>query len=188
LDSEGPDDYTKFDANKVRYSAGLSLDLPVDRLLQRNTYRTTLISFESQLRSLGLTLDNYRDRIDRGLRTIEQARLNILNGIESLGVAQRRVDNNAMLLEAGRATIRDLREAQDSLIQAENQLATLYTAYLSARLGLVLNVGLIDTRPTSFWLVDQFKEKLAPEQRSAPALRMPDDKVLPPESFLEPAI
>lgn len=188
LASNGPDDYTKFDVNNVRYTAGLSLDLPVDRLRERNTYRSTLISFESQLRSLSLTLDNYRDRIHRGLRTVEQARLNILNNQESLRVAQRRVDNNFMLLEAGRATIRDLREAQDSLIQSENQLATSYTVYLSARLGVVLDVGLVDTRPDNFWLADQFKDKITPEQHGAPPLRMPDDHALPPETFLEPSI
>ena len=146
LSSEAPDDYANFDPNKVRYAVGLKLDLPLDRLRERNTYRATLVSFESQLRSLGLTLDNYRDRIDRGLRTVEQARLNILNNQESLRVAQRRVDNNAMLLEAGRATIRDLREAQDSLIQAENQLATSYTVYLSARLGSCPECG-VDRYP-----------------------------------------
>jgi outer membrane protein TolC len=188
LASNGPDDYTKFDVDNIRYTAGLSLDLPVDRLRERNTYRSTLISFESQLRSLGLTLDNYRDRIDRGLRTVEQARLNILNNQESLRVARRRVENNEMLLEAGRATIRDLREAQDALIQAENQLAISYTVYLTARLGVVLNVGLIDTRPDNFWLHDQLKGKLTAQQLGPPPLRMPDDQALPPETFLEPSI
>jgi len=188
LASNGPDDYTKFDVSNIRYTAGLSLDLPVDRLRERNTYRSTLISFESQIRSLGFTLDNYRDRIDRGLRTVEQARLNILNNQESLRVARRRVDNNEMLLEAGRATIRDLREAQDSLIQAENQLAISYTVYLTARLGVVLNVGLIDTRPDNFWLQDQLKGKLTAQQLGVPPLRMPDDQALPPETFLEPTL
>jgi outer membrane protein TolC len=188
LASNGPDDYTKFDVDTIRYTAGLSLDLPVDRLRERNTYRSTLISFESQLRSLGLTLDNYRDRIDRGLRTVEQARLNILNNQESLRVARRRVENNEMLLEAGRATIRDLREAQDALIQAENQLAISYTVYLTARLGVVLNVGLIDTRPDNFWLHDQLNGKLTAQQLGVPPLRMPDDQALPPETFLEPTL
>jgi hypothetical protein len=49
-------------------------------------------------------------------------------------------------------------------------------------------VGLVDTRPDNFWLLDQFKDKLSPEQRGAPALRMPDDHALPPETFLEPTI
>lgn len=186
LSSEAPDDYTDFDINEVRYTAGLSLNLPVDRLRQRNTYRAALVSFESQLRSLGQTLDNYKDRIDRGLRTLEQARLNCLNGIETLKVAQRRVDNNTMRLELGRADIRDLREAQDSLILSQNNIATLYLAYLTARLNLLLNVGVIDTRPERFWLLDPLQAQLTPEQRSPPPLRMPDDQVVPPEAFLEP--
>lgn len=186
LSSEGPDDYSNFDPDKIRYTAGVRLNLPIDRLRQRNTYRATLISFESQIRSLGLVLDNYKNRIDRGLRTIEQARLNYLNGLESLNVAKRRVENNSMLLEAGRATPRDLREAQDSLIDAENTLSVLYAAYLNARLGLMVNIGVIEIEPASFWLQDPLKERLTPELRGEPPLRMPDNQVLPPELFLEP--
>lgn len=185
LSSQEPYDYLNFDAEEVRYSAGVRLSLPLDRLRERNTYRQSLISFESQIRSLSLVLDNYRDRIDGGLRNIEQARLNYLNGLESLKVAQRRVENNSMLLEAGRATIRDLREAQDELIFAENNLSTLYAQYLAARLGLMLNVGVIDVKPARFWLLDPL-QNLPAEQRSPPPLRMPDDSVLPPEKFIEP--
>jgi len=186
LASEGPDDYLNFDPNKVRYTAGIRLNLPVDRLRERNSYRATLVSFESQLRSLSLTLDNYKDRIDRGLRTVEQGRLNYLNGVESLKVAQRRVENNTMRLEAGRATIRDLREAQDNLIQAQNNLATAYTTYLNARMGLLLNIGVIAIGPDKFWLQDPLMDRLTPDQRGAPPLRMPDDQVLPPETFIDP--
>ena len=187
LASEEPDDYADFDFNKLRYTAGLRLDLPFDRLRQRNDYRAALVSFESQLRSLSLTLDNFKDRIDRGLRTVEEARLDYLNSAESLKVAERRVENNTLRLEAGRATIRDLREAQDSLIQAQNNLATTVTAYLIARLELMLNIGVIDVRPAKFWLQDVLRERLTPDQRGEPPLRMPTDRVMPPETYLEPA-
>ncbi|HNW07067.1 MAG TPA: TolC family protein, partial [Verrucomicrobiota bacterium] len=186
LASEPPDDYTNFDPGKVQYSAGVRLNLPLDRLRERNQYRRSLVAFEAQLRALSLTLDNFRDRLDRGLRTLEQARLNHVSAAESLKVAQRRVENNLMLMEAGRATIRDVREAQDGLIQAQNSLATIYAQYLTARLTLLLNVGLIDTRPERFWLQDPLRERLTPEQRGPSPLRMPDDQVLPPENFLEP--
>lgn len=186
LASEGPDDYANFDPAKVRYTAGVRLNLPIDRLRERNNYRATLIAFESQIRALELTLDNYKNRIERALRTIEQARLNHLNGIEALNVAKRRVENNIMLLEAGRATPRDLREAQDSLIQAENNLSVLYAQYLAARLGLMVNIGIINIEPEKFWLHDPLEPMLTPELQGAPLLRMPDDQVLPPERFLEP--
>jgi len=187
LRSEGPIDYVHFDPDTVEYTAGLELNLPLDRLRERNTYRATLVSFESQLRSLALTLDNYKDRIDRGLRTLEQVRLNHLSAVESLKVTQRRVENEVMLMEAGRATVRDVREAQDGLIASQNELANIYAEYLGARLDLLLNIGVVDTRPDKFWLRDPLKGLLTPEQRGAPPLRMPDDQVLPPEDFLEPA-
>jgi len=186
LASEAPDDYTNFDPNKVVYTAGVRLNLPVNRLPERNLYRRTLVSFESQLRSLSLTLDTFKDRIDRGLRTLEQDRLNYVSAVESLKVTQRRVENNVMLMEAGRATVRDVRESQDDLIQAQNNLATIYAQYLAARLNLLLNVGVIDTRPDKFWLLDPLREQLTPAQRGPPPLRMPGDRVLPPEKFLEP--
>lgn len=186
LQSEPPYDYTNFDPDKVRYTAGIRLNLPVDRLQERNNYRATLVSFESQLRSLALTLDNFKDQIDRGLRSLEQARLNYLNGLESLKVNERRVDNTTMLLEAGRATVRDVREAQDGLIAAQNNLAAIYANYLSSRLGLLINTGLINTQPAKFWLLDQLKDQLTEDQRGTPPLRMPDDQVLPPEIFIDP--
>jgi outer membrane protein TolC len=187
LESGAPDDYANFDFDKVQYTAGVRINLPVDRLPERNLYRRTLVAFESQLRSLSLTLDNFRDRIDRGLRTLEQARLNHLVAEESLKVAQRRVENSVLSMEAGRMTVRDVREAQDQLIQAQNNLATIYAQYLTARLNLLLNVGLIDTRPDKFWLLDPLREQLTPAQRGPSPLRMPDDQVLPPERFLEPS-
>jgi outer membrane protein TolC len=188
LASEAPTDYTDFDPKKVRYTAGVSLNLPVDRLAERNNYRATLVAFESQLRSLGLTLDNFKDKLERGLRTVEQTRLNHFNALEQLKVAERRVENNSMLLEAGRATIRDVREAQDGLIDAQNNLTTTYADYLSARLGLLLNLGVIDTRPDRFWLNDPLKNNLTTAQRSAPPLRMPEDRVVPPEKYLDPTL
>ena len=117
---------------------------------------------------------------------MEQDRLNYVSAVESLKVAQRRVENNVMLMEAGRATVRDVRESQDGLIQAQNDLATIYAQYLAARLNLLLNVGVIDTRPDKFWLLDPLREQLTPAQRGPSPLRMPDDRVLPPERFLEP--
>jgi outer membrane protein TolC len=187
INSEDRYDYANWDPNKVRYDAGIQVDLPFDRLIERNEYRTALVSFESQLRALSRRLDEYRDRIDSGLRGLEQRRLNYLNGVESLKVAQRRVENNTMLLEAGRTTIINLRDAQDALIESENRLAQLYTAYLSARLNLLVDIGVIQIEPDRFWLLDPLKDMLLPAQRGEPPLRMPDDRVLPPENFLEPA-
>jgi len=188
LASEGPDDYTNFDPDKVRYSAGVQLDLPLDRLRQRNNYRAALVSFESQLRSLSATLDNFKDRIDRGLRTLEQQRLNYLNRQATLEVARRRVDMNQTLLEAGRVAIRDVRESQDALIAAENQLTDSMVRYLQARMQLLLDMGVLRTEVETFWLVDPLAGELAERLRGTPPLQMPGDELIPPDTFLEPSL
>lgn len=187
VETEKPDDYANFNWDDLKYTAGLRLNLPLDRLQQRNTYRRALVLFERELRSLASTLDTYKDRIDRGLRTLEQRRLTHQIAVESLKVAESQVEATSMLLAAGRKTIRDLREAQDSLVNAQNNLADVYRDYLAARLEFLLNIGVIDTRPEQFWLLDPLKDTLDPGQRGAPPLRMPNDRVLPPETFIEPA-
>jgi outer membrane protein TolC len=186
LQSEEPYDYANFDLDELRYSVGLSLDLPVDRLRERNAYRAAMVSFESEIRSLALTLDSFKDRIDRGFRTLEQRRLNYLNSQTSLDVARRRVEADELRLEAGRVQIRDVRESQDSLIAAQNDVTTTLVAYLQARLQLLLDIGALPSDSAQFWLKDPLPEVLSAEVRrgTTPALR--DDQLLPPDRYLEP--
>jgi outer membrane protein TolC len=186
LQSEEPYDYTDFDLGKVRYSAGIALDLPVNRLRERNTYRASLVSFESSIRSLSLTLDNFKDRIEEGLRTLEQRRLNYLNAQASYEVAERRVEMNDMLFTAGRVQVRDVREAQDQLITSKNGLTQTITAYLQARLQLLIDLGILATESPKFWLEDPLAPRLTPDMRGPGPLQMPDNELIPPDRFLEP--
>jgi len=186
LESEPPHDYAEFDLDELRYSAGLALDLPLDRLRERNTYRAALVSFESQIRSLGQTLDGFRSLIEEGLRSLEQERLNYLSRQDALEVANRRVENNTLLFEAGRATIRDLREAQDNLVQAQNDLTFSLVNYLRVRLDLLLNLGVLRTEEPQFWLRDPLAGRLTEDMRGPSPLQMPRGELIPPDQFLEP--
>jgi outer membrane protein TolC len=184
LNSEQPYDYLNFDANKVRYQAGVSLDNLVDKLPARNNYRATVINFESQLRTLVANLDNLRDRIDRGFRRVEQERQNYLNRQASLEVAARRVDMNQTLLAAGRAQVRDLRESQDALVAAQNQLTASIVTYLMARLQLLFDIGVLETTPEQFWLRDPLSDQPGIAPPAAPVL--PSDALISPHQVLEP--
>ncbi|MFO1500931.1 MAG: TolC family protein [Verrucomicrobiota bacterium] len=187
LESDPPDQYADFDITKVRYQAGLSLDHLFDKLPSRNTYRATLVSFESQIRSLIATLDNLRDRIERGFRTLEQQRQNTLNRRASLDVAARRVDMNLNLLEAGRVQVRDLREAQDALILAQNQLTDSVVNYLAARLQLLFEVGVLTTTAERFWLNDPVHPAQTESTlRAQTAPVAPQGDVVLPHQVLEP--
>ncbi len=184
LDSDRPTDYTRFNANDVRAGVGVELNLPIDRLRERNNYRATLISFESELRSLSLTLDTLKDGIERGLRTLEQRRQTYEIQQGALKVANRRVIAAGQLLEAGRAEVRDLVDAQDAQVAAQNAVTQALVSYQDEMLRLLLEVGVLETESERFWLKDHLaviaeKSPAVPEQSSG----LEEEVVLPHEVF-----
>jgi outer membrane protein TolC len=188
LASDAPTDLTDFDIDNLSYSGGFILQLPLETLPQRNAYRQTLIRFEQAIRSLGLTLDNFKQRIDGNLRTLEQQRLNILSRQAALASAERRLASSTILFQAGRREIRDVREAQDNLIGAQNDLTASIVSYLQARLQLLLDIGVMETDTARFWLGDPLAQLLQPDMRGTSPLEMPRDELIPPNQFLEPTL
>jgi outer membrane protein TolC len=186
LTSEPETDLMDFDIDDMSYSGGFFLQLPLDTLPLRNNYRQTLIRFEQAIRSLGLTLDTFKQRIDGNLRTLEQQRLNIISRQAALASAERRLASSTILFQAGRREIRDVREAQDNLVQAQNDLTSSIVSYLQARLRLLLDIGVIETETANFWLSDPLAQLLQPEMRGRSPLEMPRDELIPPNQFLEP--
>ena len=155
LESDRPTDYAQFDINDYRASVGLQLDLPIDRLLERNAYRSSLLAFERQIRTLALFLDDVRDSIRQGLRSLEQARQNYQIQTVARDLAVRRVENMEILQQAGQAIIRDVLDAQSDLLSANNAVTLTLLNYHITRLRLVLDVGIIKTDEEKFWLKDQ---------------------------------
>ena len=174
--------YSKFDVSHYSANAGLQLDLPFDRLLQRNAYRATLISFERTLRSLALTLDTSRDALRQGLRNLEQLQQTYAIQTNALALADQRVNASGILLQAGRAQIRDQLEAQTAQVQAQNAVTQVLVDYLAARLKFLVDVGALRTEGERWWL----REQALPGATTPPLQRKPDASaaaVAPPEKI-----
>lgn len=184
LQSERPTDWTRFDAQRASAGVGLELDLPLDRKNQRFAYRESLIAFEAQIRSLTLTFDNLRNNIENGLRTIEQQRQTYLIQKKAVELAKVRVESTTMNLEAGNVAVRDVLEAQDALIAAQNQLTLSLVSYQQARLRLMLDIGALDTSRERFWLQDHLVGFL-PQVPTAGPVETEDKPVLPPEDYFK---
>ena len=183
IDTEG-NDYLKFDPDRARVGLGGTLDLPFDRHSERNEYRRRLVTFEQQLRDLSLTLDQLKDSIERGLRTLNQRKETFEIQTNALGVANTRVEAAVANLEAGRAEIRELVEAQDAQINAQNAVTQAIVQYQEARLELMLQIGLLDTGLEKFWLRDhvgsQLQAAAVPKQRP-----VENNEVVPPDKLFE---
>jgi outer membrane protein TolC len=184
--STSPTDYSHFDPNQVRAKVGLELNLPLDRLPERNLYRRSLITFEAELRTLTLTLDTLKESIDQGLRTLEQRRQNYEIQKSALELANRRVDSTTLLLEAGRAEVRDLVDAQDSQISAENAVIAALVDYQQNRLQLMLDIGALDSEVPKFWLKDHLAAYMggpAPAPANPHPGKSGEQPILPPEQY-----
>ncbi len=127
---------TYFRFNNAAYSAGLDVNLPLDRVAERNTFRSALITLNSQQRSADLQGDQVKQQVRQDWRTLQEAKESYEIQRNSVVLAQRRVDSTTLLLQAGRAETRDLLDSQSSLLQAQNALVNALVNHTVARLDL----------------------------------------------------
>jgi len=154
LRSEGSTDYTKFNPDKYEAGVGLLLDLPLDRVPLANTYRSAVIDFEFKLRTFTRAMDDLKESIDSGLRTLEQRRQSYEIQKNAVKIADRRVESTTLLLKAGRAEVRDVVDASDAQIATQNAELLAMVDYQQTRLQLMLDIGALDAETSKFWLKD----------------------------------
>lgn len=152
LDSREPDDYTRFSPQDYSLNGGVRLDLPLNRKLERNNYRTSLISFERQLRTLTLFLDDLKTDLRADLRLLEESRQTYEIQNRAKALADRRVENSELSLQAGRIQVRDVVDAQTARVQAYNAATAALVDYHLTRMRLLLDLGVLKTAKDRFWV------------------------------------
>jgi hypothetical protein len=106
------------------YNAGVVLDLPVDRVAERNSYRESIINFHRAQRNFQTLRDQIAVSARDALRTIQSAEQTLR--IQKLGIdlARRRLDYANELLKQGKSTALDVVDAQSSLLDASSSYET----------------------------------------------------------------
>jgi outer membrane protein TolC len=137
--------------DKLDAYALLTLDLPIERTQERDEYRNSLISMEKTLRDKNQLEDKIKLEIRNDLRSLLQARESIQIQAKSVAVANKRINSTNMFFEAGRAEIRDILEAQDSLLSAQNSLTAAVTDYRVSELDLQRDMGLLKVGADGKW-------------------------------------
>jgi len=123
------------------YVVGFDIDLPVDRLTERNALRRTQISEQAALRALEEESDNVILDVRQAYRRLEQTRESYDIQRMSLALAERRVESTRLLLQAERAKQRDVLEAERDLLEAQNALTSALVTHTIARLEFARDVG-----------------------------------------------
>jgi outer membrane protein TolC len=143
------------------YGAGLSLDLPLDQLSERNAYRRAMISYLQAQRDYEQASDQVKLGVRNAYRGLIEAARRYVIQVNSLELARERVNSTTMLLAAGRAQARDLLDAQDSLLSAQNDTTSTLVDYMIARLNFYRDTEILQIKPDGLWVsVEKENEKL----------------------------
>ena len=139
------------DPQRYRWNAGLELDLPLERTLERNNYRAALIAQERSARALVQRRDEIELQIRDSWRTLEQARRTYEISEIGVSLAERRVEEQELLAELGRAKALDQVDAQNALLSSKDQRTQALVAHTVARLQFWRDLGILYIKDNGQW-------------------------------------
>ncbi|MFA7485912.1 MAG: TolC family protein [Phycisphaerae bacterium] len=148
-DARADDGKLRFD--KASYSALLTLDLPFNRTRERNLYRNAFIRLEQAERDVQQLEDRIKLSVVNELRDLMLAREGLYIQAKAVYVAEKRVRSTTLFLEAGRAQMRDLLEAQEALLSAQNALTSAVVNYRVAELQIQRDMELLTIDEYGLW-------------------------------------
>jgi len=144
------------------YTASLQADLPLERTAERNTYRLSYIALEQAVRDAQELEDQIKVSVRDDVRTLAAAQETARIQATAVRLAYRRVEGAELLLQAGRAQMRDLLEAREALISAQNAASAALVAYRVAELSLQSDMGVLEIDEKGLWR--EYEVELGPDQ------------------------
>ncbi len=151
VNSREKTDFSQLQFHEGAYQVGLDVDLPLDRKNQRNAYREALITLEWRQREYDNDMDEVKLDVRQAYRRLQEAAESYRIQKNSLKLAEKRVESTSLLLEAGRLRARDLLDAQDDLLKAQNSVTRALVDHAIAKLGFFRDVGVLQVRPDGMW-------------------------------------
>jgi outer membrane protein TolC len=134
-----------------RYSAGFNLDLPWERTEEQNAYRNSYIILERSVRDVQQLEDQIKFEVRNELRNLIETRENYIIQTQGVDLARRRVKSTELFLNAGRAQVRDILEAQRALVSAQNALTSALVSYRISELEIQRDMGVLKIDHKGVW-------------------------------------
>ncbi|MFP4500106.1 MAG: TolC family protein [Candidatus Hydrogenedentota bacterium] len=151
LDTPEGGNYNDLDGRRARWRFGLDVDPDLDRLPERNAYRRALIDLARADRDFTLAADEIKLAVRAAWRNLDQARRNYEIAVKGVELNERRVEEQNLLAELGRATALDQVDAQNDLTDAQNDLTAALISHTLARLAFWRDMGILYVKPNGQW-------------------------------------
>jgi len=149
-----PEEETDFDRLQFHrgiYELAFEADLPLDRKAERNAYREALISMEQRQRSYDEEVENVKLDVRQAYRDLAETAESYRIQKVGLQLAIRRVEEQKLLLEYGRGTMRLLLETEDDLVSAQNNVMGALVNHTIAKMSFFRDVGILQVKPDGMW-------------------------------------
>ncbi len=137
--------------DKGVFSALVTLDLPFERTAEAVAYRNSFIELEQAVGAVQDLEDRVKLAVGNRLRDLLEARETLNIQSSAVALAQKRVKSINLFMEAGRAETRDLLEAQDALLSAQNNLTSARVNYRIAELEIQRDMGVLEVTDSGLW-------------------------------------
>ncbi|MGB0420644.1 MAG: TolC family protein, partial [Limisphaerales bacterium] len=139
------------DPRQRSWTAALGVDLPINRKRERNQYRSALINYDRARRQQELFVDQIKLDIQDGWRNLEQRKREFEISQVRVELSQNRRDEELLKRELGLGLALDLVDAQNDLINSQNQLTSALISHTIARLGFWRDMGLLFIKEQGQW-------------------------------------
>jgi outer membrane protein TolC len=145
--ASGEADGPEFPDAGMDYSAGITLNLPLDQRNERDAVRRATVALSAAERDLDEKSDTVRVEITDSFSKLEALSATVEIERRNIDLAQRRADYAAFRFRNGELSNRDVVEAQNELLTARNAYAGALVHYELQRVQLLRDVGLLDVGP-----------------------------------------
>ncbi|MFN0006403.1 MAG: TolC family protein [Planctomycetota bacterium] len=143
--------FTHQDLNDGSYSAALTLGLPIDRVAERNAYRSSQIGLAQALRSYAEFHDGLEVGVRSTFRELERRKKSLEIQAQLIADQERNAKIAQLRFEQGNFSNRDVVEAQQALLEARNALISEKVDYEIARLRLLKDLGILFIDEKGMW-------------------------------------
>jgi outer membrane protein TolC len=132
-------------------SAGLSLEIPIDRVSERHSFRRAQISYAAQKRSFDESRDQLIVGVASSLRELKRQKRTLDIQQQQIEDAERSVRIAELRLDRGEIDNRDLLESRQNELDARNRLIDEKVNYEITRLRLLKNLGILFIDERGMW-------------------------------------
>ena len=142
-------DNVDFHPDNASYGLGMTMNVPLDQVTQRNAYRRALIRVDQANRSLNQLTDTITSDVRQAIRSIQLAETNYQIQLRGIALAEKRLDYSNELLRQGKSNARDIVESQQSLLDSQDQASRAYNQLQTRVLEFMQYTGTLRVDPSA---------------------------------------